>query len=336
MFIDFSRIRVKAGNGGNGCCSFRREKFVPFGGPDGGDGGKGGDIVAVGDKNINTLLYYRYNKSFKAGKGRHGRGKNQSGHRGEDKIIRLPIGTEIHEINEHKEQIGKVAEIIEDKQRVVLARGGKGGRGNAQFATATNQAPRKWEMGQKGEEKYLELILKLIADVGLVGFPNAGKSTLISAISSAHPKIADYEFTTLEPVLGTIKVDEFTSFVMADIPGIIENAHIGKGLGLQFLKHIQKAKVLLFLMDITDKNPLERYRILKEELHSYDDNLDRKKFIIAISKADLIPKQEYSEKISSLKNLFEHKVNEEPMIISAITGFNIDKLKSRLYQLLMK
>ena len=334
MFIDYSRVRVKAGNGGNGCCSFRHEKFVPHGGPDGGNGGKGGDVIAVGDRNINTLLYYRYKKLFKAKNGMHGKGKNLFGRKAEDIIIRLPIGTEIYEINENKKRIRKFTEIVKDKQRIILARGGKGGRGNAQFASSTNQAPRKCEQGKQGEEKYLELVLKLLADVGLVGFPNAGKSTLISAISSAHPKIAEYKFTTLEPVLGVVKLNDFTSFVMADIPGIIENAHIGKGLGLQFLKHIQKAKVLLFLIDITDENPLNKYETLKKELHLYDHKLDQKKFLIGISKADLISKQEYSKRITSLKAIFKNKVNEEPLIISAVTGFNIDKLKDRLYKLL--
>ncbi len=289
MFIDFAKIKIKAGDGGAGAISFRREKFVPKGGPDGGDGGKGGDVIAMGDENLNTLIEYRFSKLYEAGNGEHGGSNNKSGHAGENVVLRFPLGTLIYEISDEKRK--KVADITEHGQEVVLATGGIGGRGNTRFATATNQAPRRADAGRPGEFFDLELELRLMADVGLVGFPNAGKSTLLSSISAAHPKIANYPFTTLEPSLGVIHLQDYQSFLMADIPGIIEGAHEGKGLGIQFLRHIERTRVLLFLIDIDEIDPVKQYQTLKKELHLYDPHMDKKPHIIALSKIDTIRKR---------------------------------------------
>jgi GTP-binding protein len=334
MFIDYARIKVKGGRGGNGCLSFRHEKYVPFGGPDGGDGGKGGDVIAVGDKSLNTLLNFRYRKHFSGGKGKHGQGSNKFGHNGKDTIIRLPLGTEIYELDEIGKRIVKIADTSEEGEKFILARGGRGGRGNAEFATPINQAPRKVEDGLLGEEKYLELVLKLMADVGIVGFPNAGKSTLISHISSAHPKIADYEFTTLEPCLGVVRLNEYHTFVMADIPGIIKGAHQGKGLGDQFLRHIERTKVLLFLLDITSENLYEKYQILKKELHLYSPDLDRRKFLVVLNKIDLLSNDIKKERIEDIKKNFPSNISENIIDISAVSSENLSDLKNRVYRLL--
>lgn len=334
MFIDYARIKVKGGKGGNGCLSFRHEKHVPFGGPDGGDGGKGGDVIIIGDKNLNTLLNFRYNKHFSGGKAQHGQGSNKTGHSGEDKILKVPLGTEIFELNENGERIGKLADMSYQGKKIILAKGGRGGKGNAAFATPTNQAPRKFESGKLGEEKYLELVLKLMADVGIVGFPNAGKSTLISHISSAHPKIADYEFTTLEPCLGVVKLSSYQTFVIADIPGIIEGAHQGKGLGDRFLRHIERTKILLFLLDITSKNLYERYQILKKELHLYSPDLDRRKFLVVLNKIDLLSNNTKKERIGNIRKNFPGNISENIIAISAVSGENIAELKNKVYRLL--
>ncbi len=330
MFIDFARIRVISGKGGAGCVSFRREKFVPKGGPDGGDGGKGGDVIAVGNENINTLIDFRYKKLFKAKNGKGGEGSNRTGARGENIYIEMPLGTVIYDITEGRR--AKIGEITKHKQEIVLAKGGIGGRGNSRFKTPTNQAPRYAQPGGEATELELELELKLMADVGLVGFPNAGKSTLLSSLSDAHPKIANYAFTTLEPSLGVVKVSDYQSFVMADIPGIIEGAHEGKGLGLRFLRHIQRTKILLFLIDINDENPFERYEILKKELHLYDEHLDNKPHIIAMNKIDSITTEKKLKIIEKLKQDFEEKFHENIICISAVTGENFDKLKQFLFQ----
>jgi GTP-binding protein len=334
MFIDYARIRVKGGDGGDGCVSFRREKFVPFGGPDGGDGGKGGDVIAVGDSNINTLLNFRYKKHFSAKKGGHGQGAKKTGKSGEDITIQLPIGTEIYEIDEEGNRIQKLADITTDRERVLLTRGGKGGHGNAYFATATYQAPRKAEKGKQGEEKYLELVLKLMADAGLVGMPNAGKSTLISKISSAHPKIASYEFTTLEACLGVVRVDEIHSFTIADIPGIIKGAHAGKGLGDRFLRHIERTKLLLFILDISSQNPYEQYQTLQSELHLYDSDLDRRDFLIILNKIDLISRDDGKAKIMGIIQQFPEDLRDKIIAISALQGEGLDELKIKIYQAL--
>ncbi len=331
MFIDYARIKVVSGRGGDGCVSFRREKFVAKGGPDGGDGGRGGDVIAVGDENLNTLVAFRYNKLFKAKRGAHVEGSNCTGKTGEDYYLKLPLGTIIYDITDGKHE--KIAEITKHGEEIKLAVGGNGGRGNKRFATATNKAPRYAKPGGDAQEFELELELRLMADVGLVGFPNAGKSTLISRISHAHPKIANYEFTTLEPSLGVVQVSEFESFVMADIPGIIEGAHDGKGLGIQFLRHIERTKSLLFLIDINSNDPFEDYQILKKELHMYDPYMDKKKHLIVLSKLDTIPEEEREETIELLKKEFEEKSQENIISISSVSGDNIKKLTRELYEM---
>ena len=333
MFIDYAKIRVEAGNGGDGCVSFRREKFVSKGGPDGGDGGKGGDIVFVGDENTNTLIQFRYNKLYQAEKGINGSGKNKFGAFGKNQYIRVPLGTEIAIIQDtgNKKLFG---EITYHEEELIIAKGGSGGKGNARFATSTNQAPRQATDGKRGQEFELELTLKLMADVGLVGFPNAGKSTLLSAISAARPKIADYEFTTLEPMLGVVYVDEFRTFVMADIPGLIEGAHDGKGKGIQFLRHIQRTKTLLFLIDINSVDPLHDYFILRKELYLYDTNLDKKQSLIVLSKLDTLSEDDRYQKLAEVRAAFKQKTNEEVIGISSVTNLNTNELKNKLYEMI--
>lgn len=331
MFIDYSRIKVEAGTGGSGCISFRREKFVAKGGPDGGDGGKGGDVIAVGNGNINTLIAFRFNKLFKGQKGANGDGSNCTGKSGDDYRIEFPLGTVIYDITDGKHE--KLGEITEDGEELVLAKGGNGGRGNKRFATATNKAPRYAKQGGDAETFDLELELKLMADVGLVGFPNAGKSTLISTISQAHPKVANYEFTTLEPSLGVVQVSDFESFVMADIPGIIEGAHDGKGLGTQFLRHIQRTKTLLFLIDVNSNDPFEDYQVLKKELHMYDPYLDKKSHMIVLSKLDTIPEEDRDDILELLKKEFEEKLQEQIFTISSVAGMNLKKLRRDLFEM---
>ncbi|MFO7896189.1 MAG: GTPase ObgE [Candidatus Cloacimonadales bacterium] len=334
MFIDYSRIKVESGTGGSGCVSFRREKFVAKGGPDGGDGGKGGDVIAVGNENINTLIAFRFNKLFKAQNGAHGEGSNCTGRSGEDFVLELPLGTVIYDISEGKHQ--KLGEITQHDEKIILAEGGNGGRGNKRFATATNKAPRYAKPGGDAVKLELELELKLMADVGLVGFPNAGKSTLISTLSHAHPKVADYEFTTLAPTLGVVQVTDFESFVMADIPGIIEGAHDGKGLGVQFLRHIQRTKTLLFLIDINSDDPFDDYQVLKKELHMYDPYLDKKSHLIVLSKVDTIPEDEREETLDFLKQEFEAKLHEKIFMISAVSGLGIKKLRRDLHDMVQE
>ena len=290
MFIDHAKIVVKAGPGGNGCMSFRREKFVPRGGPDGGDGGDGGDVVFRADRNLSTLMDLRYKQHYKAERGRHGQGKNKHGRKGQDIEIRVPLGTVIKD----GETGEGLADLTVDGQKTVVARRGRGGRGNARFATATNRAPRHSEEGTPGEEKTLTVELKLIADVGLVGYPNAGKSTLLSRLSAAHPKIADYPFTTLKPVLGIVPSGDFESFVMADLPGLIEGAHEGKGLGFQFLRHIERTKVLLFLIECTSPDPEHDLAALREELELFSPKLMEKPWLVALTKVDLLSEAERS------------------------------------------
>ncbi|MDO9576562.1 MAG: GTPase ObgE [Candidatus Cloacimonadales bacterium] len=334
MFIDYSRIKVQSGKGGNGCVSFRREKFVAKGGPDGGDGGKGGDVIAVGNENRNTLIAFRYNKLFKAKKGQHGQGSDKTGASGESIYLEMPLGTIIFDITEGKHE--RIGEIISHGQEIVLAKGGNGGRGNARFKSPTNKAPRYAKPGGDEEFKEIELELKLMADVGLVGFPNAGKSTLLSKVSDAHPKIADYKFTTLEPSLGVVQVSDYESFVMADIPGIIEGAHEGKGLGDQFLRHIQRTKTLLFLIDMNSNDPFYDYLTLKKELHLYDPYLDKKPHLIVLSKTDTIDPDDKKELLVILKNEFESKFHENIFTISSITGENLTKMKRMLFEMIKK
>lgn len=321
MFIDQAKIYVKAGNGGSGACSFRREKYVPYGGPDGGDGGDGGHVIFQASNRATTLLDLKYLRHYEAKPGRPGAKSNKHGRNGEDVTVTVPVGTIIKELE--SDQV--LADLIEDGQTAVIAQGGKGGKGNARFATSTNRAPRQHEPGTPGEELSLNLELKLLADVGLVGFPNAGKSTLISTLSAARPEIADYPFTTLKPNLGVVPLGEYRSFVMADIPGLIEGAHTGKGLGIQFLKHIQRTAFLLYLIDISEwasEDPLETLAVLQRELFAFDDHLGERPYAIIGTKLDL---QGDGSKLEKLQQYCEK--NQLPfMTISSATREGLDAL----------
>ena len=288
MFIDRVVVRVEAGSGGSGISSFRREKFVPMGGPDGGDGGRGGDVIVRADSNLATLLDYTYRDRWAAERGEHGMGANKTGRSGGDVVLPVPPGTVVRD-TETGELLG---EVLENGDELVVARGGRGGKGNAFFATATHQAPREWQPGEEGERRTLELELKLIADVGLVGQPNAGKSTLLSVISAARPKIADYPFTTLSPNLGVVQLSGHRTFVVADIPGIIEGAHEGKGLGLQFLRHIERTRVLAFMIPIDSMDWQAEYDGLRAEVASYSQELAQKPHCVVFSKMDLLGEDE--------------------------------------------
>jgi GTPase len=284
MFVDEVTIKVQGGVGGSGSDAFRRESFVPRGGPAGGDGGDGGSVILEVDSQLSTLMDYRYRGEYRAERGQHGQGKSRTGRRGENLVLKVPPGTEIHDV-ESGEFLG---ELLEDGERFVAARGGRGGRGNIHFTTATRQAPRHWEPGEEGQERAIRLTLKLMADVGLVGEPNAGKSTLISAISAAKPKVADYPFTTLAPNLGVVSLQGFRSFVLADIPGIIEGAHEGRGLGHQFLRHIERTRSLALLVAVDDPDPVETYRRLRTELSEYSRDLAERPHCLVITKLDLL------------------------------------------------
>ena len=284
VFIDRVVVHVKAGDGGSGIVSFRREKFVPMGGPDGGDGGRGGDIVVVGNSNLSTLLDYTYRDSWTAPTGDHGSGSNKSGKSGDDVVLPVPVGTIIKDLKS-SELLG---EVLEDGDRIVVARGGRGGKGNSHFATATHQSPREYQPGEDGEGRTLELELKLIADVGLVGQPNAGKSTLLSVISAARPKIGDYPFTTLSPNLGVVPMSGGRTFVVADLPGIIEGAHEGRGLGLQFLRHIERTRLLAFLIPIDSDDWQAEYDQLRGEIEAYSKELAQKPHCVVFTKMDLL------------------------------------------------
>ncbi len=325
MFVDEAKIRVKAGDGGNGCMAFRREKFVPRGGPSGGDGGHGGDIIMESSERHNTLVHFRFNHEYKAERGRHGEGSNKTGREGESIVLKVPVGTIVYD-----EITGElVHDFSQPDERVVITRGGRGGRGNAQFATSTHQAPREHEDGKPGEERDLRLELKLLADVGLVGYPNAGKSTLISRISAARPKIADYPFTTLQPNLGVVVVGEppdDASFVVADIPGLIEGASEGAGLGTQFLRHIERTRFLVHLVDVSDfsgrPDPVQDYEVITHELANFGAGLDTKPTVVVASKMDIANK----DKLAKLKRYCKRK-KLELYPISAVTGEGIEELK---------
>jgi GTP-binding protein len=285
MFVDRAKIQVKAGDGGDGCLAFRREKFVPRGGPSGGDGGTGGNVILISSSQLNSLISFRYRQHFKAARGGHGSGNRRNGKNGVDMVISVPVGTQV--IDPDKQAL--LFDFTESEMRFVAANGGLGGRGNAAFATSTNQAPRRVEPGRSGESKELLLELKILADVGLIGFPNAGKSTLISVVSEAKPKIADYPFTTLIPQLGVVLLEDFRSFVVADIPGLIEGAHEGSGLGDQFLRHIERCRLLIHLVDVSlsgPENPSEAVRIINRELELYDPSLSEKPQLLVASKID--------------------------------------------------
>ncbi len=296
MFIDRVKIRIRAGHGGNGVMAFRREKFVPRGGPSGGDGGRGGDVWLEADSSLNTLLHLRYNPEHKAERGRHGEGSNRAGREGEDVIVRVPVGTQVYDA-----ETGELlCDLAEDNARWLAARGGRGGFGNAHFATSTNRAPRYHQEGSVGEERELQLELKLLADVGLIGFPNAGKSTLISIISAAKPKIADYPFTTLEPHLGVVDLGDFRTFVVADIPGLIEGAHTGAGLGDRFLRHVERTKLLLHLVDVsslTGRDPVSDYEAINRELAAYAAELAARPQIVVATKTDALDEPERLERL---------------------------------------
>jgi GTP-binding protein len=318
-FADYAKIYVTAGKGGDGSAHFRREKFIPKGGPDGGDGGKGGSIVLKGNENLNTLLDLRYKKYIKAKRGEHGMKSRKTGAGGENIILEVPLGTVAYDA-ETKERLGEITEFNEE---LVIAEGGKGGLGNWHFKSATNQTPQFAQEGKVGEERIVELELKLIADVGLVGFPNAGKSTLLAALSEAKPKIGDYPFTTLEPNLGVVKFSDFRSFVMADIPGIIEEAHQGKGLGIQFLRHIERNNVLLFMV-ASDTDILYEYEALVNELKAYRSDLLDKPRVLAITKMDLKQGFKLEEDL--------HFKDEIPVIpISSATNYGVDELRETLW-----
>ncbi|MBX3293834.1 MAG: GTPase ObgE [Acidobacteria bacterium] len=321
MFIDRVKIRVKAGDGGNGVTAFRREKFVPRGGPSGGDGGVGGSVWIEADEGLNTLLHLRYNPEHKAERGRHGEGSNRYGKDGVDAVVKVPVGTQVFDA-----ETGElIFDMVEAGQRELAAKGGKGGWGNAHFATSTRQAPKFHYNGRPGEEKELQLELKLLADVGLVGFPNAGKSTLISVISAAKPKIADYPFTTLEPNLGVVDMGDYKTFVVADIPGLIEGASEGSGLGHRFLRHIERTKLILHLVDVSSfsgRDPVEDYRIINSELKKYDADLAARPQIVVATKIDSL---DDPERLESLKKAAA-KEKRKFFAISSATGEGVKEL----------
>ncbi|MDE1176742.1 MAG: GTPase ObgE [Edaphobacter sp.] len=325
MFIDEAKIRLKAGDGGNGCMAFRREKFVPRGGPSGGDGGHGGDILMTSSLSHNTLVHFRFNPEHKSERGEHGMGSNMSGHSGEPMHLRVPVGTLVYD-----QDTGELLhDFTQPDQTIIVARGGRGGRGNQHFATSTHQAPREHELGRSGEERNLRLELRLLADAGLVGYPNVGKSTLISRLSAARPKIANYAFTTLEPNLGVVKVGDFPheqSFTIADLPGLIEGAHSGAGLGIQFLKHIERTSVIVHLIDISDGSgrldPVDDFKVITAELASFDPELPKRPTILVASKADVAN----PDKLKKLTTYAKRR--KMPLhLISAVTGEGIEPLK---------
>lgn len=320
-FVDEAKIWVQSGDGGKGCISFRREKYVPRGGPDGGDGGKGGDIILEASNKHSTLLDLSFQQHYKAQRGQHGKGKLQHGRNGEDLKIFVPVGTVVRDA----ESKAILKDLIQEGERFIVAQGGRGGRGNASFKSSTNQAPRKAQEGEKGEGKWLKLELKLLADVGVIGLPNAGKSTLISKISSAHPKIADYPFTTLTPHLGVVDFQNFESVVVVDIPGLIEGSHHGAGLGLTFLRHIERTLLLVLLLDlsqVTVEDPGKDYHIIINELKNYNPDLLKKTRIVALNKLDLISSQRLPAQIKS----YYRKLQIPFVAISALTGEGIEKL----------
>ncbi len=327
MFIDRVKIKVKAGDGGNGVTAFRREKFVPRGGPSGGDGGHGGSVWIESDEGLNTLLHLRYNPEHKAGRGRHGEGSNRFGKDGGDEVVKVPVGTQVFDAKSGE----MLHDFTEAGERFLAAKGGKGGWGNAHFATPTRRAPKFHYSGRPGEEKELQLELKLIADVGLVGFPNAGKSTLISVISAAKPKIADYPFTTLEPNLGVVDMGDFHTFVVADIPGLIEGASSGAGLGDRFLRHVERTKIILHLVDVSSisgRDSVSDYEIINRELANYDEDLAKRPQIVVATKIDALDEPERLEELK----LLARKDQKEFFEISAVTNLGVKDLVAAVYR----
>jgi GTPase len=331
MFVDEVDIHVSAGDGGNGCLSFRREKFVPRGGPDGGDGGGGGSVYIVATPTKNTLIDFRFHPEFEAKRGAHGQGSNKTGRTGHDLEISVPIGTLVFEKNPDIGELTALADLTAEGQRVLVARGGRGGRGNARFVSSTNRAPRRTEPGEEGEERVLRLQLKLIADAGLVGFPNAGKSTLISRISAARPKIADYPFTTLSPNLGVVSLADNRSFVVADVPGLIEGAHQGHGLGHRFLRHVERTKVLVHLVDVSGasgRDPVQDFDTIVDELRLFDATVAAKPMIVAASKMDAVDDP-------SRVDVLERHVRDRGLPffrISAVAGTGLDALLEAMWR----
>ena len=329
MFVDEVDILVTAGAGGNGCLSFRREKYVPRGGPDGGDGGGGGSVYVTAIATKNTLVDFRYHPDFKARRGQHGKGSNQTGQTAEDLDITVPVGTLVFETNTEGQRL--IADLAEEGQRVLVARGGRGGRGNARFVSSTNRAPRRTEPGEEGEQKRLHLELKLLADVGLVGFPNAGKSTLISRISAARPKIANYPFTTLAPNLGVVSLSGDRSFVVADVPGLIKGAHEGHGLGHQFLRHIERTKILVHLVDVSSasgREPVEDFETIRDELRQFDEQVAAKPEIVVATKIDAL---DNPARLDSLRRHVRKK--RLPFVtISAVSGDGLDELLETIWR----
>lgn len=313
-FLDQAKVYIRSGDGGAGSVSFRREKFLEFGGPDGGNGGRGGDVIVEAVDGLNTLIDYRYQQHFKAKTGGHGMGRNRTGAGGADVVLKVPVGTQIFE--EDDETL--VADLTEVGQRVVLAKGGNGGFGNLHFTTSTNRAPRRANPGLEGQERWIWLRLKLIADAGLVGLPNAGKSTFLAAVTNAKPKIADYPFTTLHPNLGVVRVDE-REFVLADIPGLIEGAHEGAGIGDRFLGHIERCGVLLHLVDASSEDVAADYRTVRNEIAEYGHDLGDKAEIVALSKIDIVPEDERAAKLAALKRA----AKKTPLLVSAATGSGV-------------
>ena len=319
-FLDQIKIYVKAGNGGSGSASFRREKFVEFGGPDGGDGGKGGSVILLADRNLNTLIDFRFKQNYKANKGESGQGKKKTGKNGSDIILKVPVGTQVFE----EDNITFIEDLDKSNKKIIIANGGKGGLGNVRFKSSTNRAPRKKTNGEEGEEFFIWLQLKIIADVGIVGLPNAGKSSLLSVISGAKPKIAEYPFTTLNPNLGVVNYND-KEITLADIPGLIEGAHEGAGLGDKFLKHIERCEKILHLIDINSINIMNNYYKIRKELNKYSKKLSKKKEIIVLNKIDLLDKKEIKEKISYLSK----KIKKKIYIISTVNKSGIDEIKRK-------
>jgi GTPase len=330
MFVDEVDIKVFAGDGGRGCVSFRREKFVPRGGPDGGDGGDGGSVYFLASPHLNTLVNFRFHPEYHARRGAHGQGSNRTGHAGEDLVLDVPVGTVVFRQDEAGGQLLQVADLSEEGQRVLVAQGGHGGRGNAQFATSTNRAPRRAEPGHPGEAWSLRLQLKLLADVGLVGYPNAGKSTLISRISAAKPKIADYPFTTLTPHLGVVRMSDDRSFVVADVPGLIEGAHRGQGLGHQFLRHIERTKVLVHLVDVSSasgRDPADDLDVIRRELQLFQPALLERPQLVAANKVDSLDDPERLERLRARAGALSLPV----FPISAVTGEGVARLLEAMW-----
>jgi len=320
-FLDQVKIFVKAGDGGSGSPSFRREKFIEFGGPDGGDGGKGGSIILKSERNLNTLIDFRYQQHFKAEKGGNGSGKNKTGKGGKNLVLKVPIGTQIFE----EDNKTVIYDFKKENEEFVVAVGGKGGFGNTRFKSSTNRAPKKFTKGALGEEYWIWLQLKTIADIGIIGLPNAGKSSLLASLTSANPKIANYKFTTLNPNLGVAMYDD-KEITLADIPGLIEGAHTGTGLGIKFLKHIERCKTLLHLIDITEKDLIKSYKQVREELKKYSKDLLNKEELLVFNKIDLIDKDQIKKKLS----IFKQEINKNAMIISTLDKKTVSYIKSKL------